>query len=131
MVNERFWFDEYFFFVILILFICLVSFYLFVEMKKVKKELKTISGKVFDKKSGKEVEGVTVYLGKIEVGTKGNAFLPSDGNKIVTKKDGLFSFYIEKENLIWIMAEKNGKKVLKPLKISENDRIIDDILIMM
>lgn len=87
----------------------------------------TVSGIVLEKKSGKPAADVEVILGNITVNKGENDFIPINGKRVLTAADGKFHFEIEKKGVFWIMAVRNGKKVLKPFS-TENGNVEDILL---
>ncbi len=87
-----------------------------------------IEGKIFGKYTKREEQNIKVALGKIETDGKNQNFIKTDEK--FTDLQGRYCFDKLELKSYWIMAEKNGKKVLKYVKLTEEKKEIEDVILI-
>ncbi|MGM0507630.1 MAG: carboxypeptidase-like regulatory domain-containing protein [Fusobacteriota bacterium] len=88
-----------------------------------------ISGMVLFKVGKKPMEKAMVSLGKIESSGSQQRFIVEDNLETITNSDGEFSFENLKLKKYWVKAEKNGKKALRLVKLTEDTKFIEELVL--
>lgn len=96
------------------------------DEKGISKKAK-ISGWITNKITKNGIEGVEVYLGKLTANNNSHSFIKESKYCAITNKEGMYCFENVEIKNYWIMAEYNGKKALKMLKMDDNYRNLEEI----
>lgn len=116
-------------FLIVLSITLLFVFYKIVLGKNLRKNWNgKIEGKIFGKYTKREEQNIKVALGKVETDGKNQNFIKKDEK--FTDLQGRYCFDKLELKSYWIMAEKNGKKVLKYVKLTEEKKEIEDVILI-
>ncbi len=109
--------------------IVMVILYLILKKKEVQEENGGISGIVYSKYNQKTLKNVKISLGKIKTdGVKQN-FLVEKNLTTNTNEVGEYKFSNIEIKTYWVMAEYETKKVLKMIKLTNENPKIEEIFL--
>lgn len=121
-----------FVFIIILITLFFIIFFLIKKKKNDVYEVYNteISGIVFSKYENLPLKNVKVILGFVDNKNKENVFIKKDKFEIYTDINGKFIFKNMDISNYWVYAEYKGKKVLTYIKITNEKKIIDDIILI-
>jgi len=119
---------------IFLILLILLIFFLFFILKKKKNHTygvynTEVSGFIFSKYDNLPLKNVKVMLGNMDNKNNENIFIKKDNLEMYTDINGKFIFQNIKISNYWVYAAHKGKKVLTYIKINDDKKIIDDIIL--
>ena len=116
--------------IIAAIIIVFIIFKLFTIRKKTAVKTGLVSGFVMNKITKMGAENVEVSLGRLVSEGTGHTFIKVNKMNTKTKENGYFEILNVEIQSYWIMAEYNGKKALKMIKLTEYNSNVENITLL-